>query len=317
MRVAIVIVLLLLPAGATAQSWEWPAPERVPAAFAARLSSLDPVRVESVAEARAALETGLRSWSPGEAEDAFRAFWEFYRSVVRVHDASIDTPELVRLLLSLCENRNCRYYLLRSLEQSTDPAVAAALAANRGKLEPARAVRRHGVEIIYGEGDLYRAEDASFLAELAAGLPARPFREFVEFYAREVDVWVYDAGIVIPWAKLGDRLARWETFARAHAALPETDGVIKPEVQRLREFYLCGVSNTPVYGFDQRPGRRTVNPEALASYKEFPARHPESDTAPIAREVVRRVAATNGVLDDALRAYVRKALNSDHTACER
>ncbi len=63
------------------------------------------------------------------------------------------------LRLRLCETPECGYYFLRALESSTDGAVVEALPANQRVLEPARAVRRNGVEIVYGQGNLYRAAD--------------------------------------------------------------------------------------------------------------------------------------------------------------
>jgi hypothetical protein len=267
--------------------------------------------------ARDALVEGLGTWLPDEAEDAFRAFWVFYRSVVRVHDTSIDTPEMVNLLITLCEARECGYYLLRSLESSKDAAVSAGLNENRKMLEPAREVQRNGVEIIYGEGNLYRAQDPAYLKALAASLPARPFREFVEFYAREDEVFVYDASIVISWQRLGERLARWEAFRVGHPELPETKGVVEPEIERLREFYLCGVGGTTVYNPGYGPGPRSIDPQVLASYKRFVFQNPRSDTTPIVRGVLERLGRTKGVMEDELRTYIRQVLKNARTACER
>jgi hypothetical protein len=98
-RVAIpatlIAIQLSVPALALAQQPERPTPRNAPRDFTVRLNSLDPADTASVPVAR------------GEAEDAFRAFWAFYRAVVRVHDASIDTPPLVELLMKLCEARDC------------------------------------------------------------------------------------------------------------------------------------------------------------------------------------------------------------------
>lgn len=313
--VPLFLLLLWTARPAAAQPWDWPAPGNAPAGFSRQLAELDPATIESLATAQAALVKGLDAWGPEDAEDAFRAFWAFYRRVVRFHDPSIDTPELVGFLSTLCDGRACGYYMVRALEASTDPAVLQALAENQRLLAPASTLRRAGVEVVYGEGNLYRAEDGAFLASLARGLPAGPFREFVDFYASESAIFASDAAIVVPWPELGQRLARWETFARTHPNLPETKGVVTPETGRLREFFVCGVSNTPTY---EPPGgaRRTINPRVLEAYEQFAEGNPASETTPLLRNILEHLARTRGVLDEPLREYIRTTLGSARTNCE-
>jgi len=320
MRTIVGVLVFLMPLWTTrpamAQLWDWPAARHAPADFSRQLAEFDPVPVESLTTAHAALVKGLDDWGPEDAEDAFRAFWAFYRRVVRSLDPSIDTPELVGLLSRLCDGRACGHHMVRALEASTDPAVVQALAENQRLLAPARTLRRAGIEVVYGEGNLYRAEDGAFLVSLARRLPAGPFREFVEFYASESTVFVSDAAIVIPWAELGQRLARWESFARAHPSLPETKAVVTPEIGRLREFFVCGVNNTPAY---EPPGGalRTIEPGVLQAYKRFVAANPASATTPLLQDVLEHLARTRGVLDEPLRGYIRAALGSARTTCER
>jgi hypothetical protein len=314
--VPVLLLLLWTARPAAAQLWDWPAAGDAPAGFSRQLAELDPVRVESLATAHAALVKGLDAWGPEDAEHAFRAFLAFYRRVVRSHDPSIDTPELVGFLSKLCDGRACGYYMVRALEASTDPAVLQALAEHQRLLAPARTLRSAGIEVVYGEGNLYRAEDGAFLSSLARRLPAGPFREFVESYSSESTIFVSDAAIVVPWPELGQRLARWETFARTHPNLPETKAVVTPETGRLREFFVCGVSNTPAY---EPPGGalRTIEPRVLEAYEQFVAANPASATTALLRDVLEHLARTRGVLDEPLREYIRTALGSARTNCER
>jgi hypothetical protein len=320
MRTIVGVLVFLLPLWtprpALAQLWDWPSAGHAPAGFSSQLAELDPVPVESLATAHAALVKGLDAWGPEDAEHAFRAFWAFYRRVVRSHDPSIDRPEVVGFLSRLCDGRPCGYYMVRALEASTDPAVLQALAENQRLLAPARTLRRAGIEVVYGEGKLYRAEDGAFPASLARRLPVGPFREFVEFYASESTIFVSDAAIVIPWLELGQRLARWETFARTHPNLPETKAVVAPETGRLREFFVCGVSNTPAY---EPPGGalRRIEPRVLEAYEQFVAANSASATTALLRNVLEHLARTRGVLDDPLREYMRTAMGSARTNCER
>lgn len=314
--VPVLVLVLSMARPAAAQRWDWPAPGNAPASLSRQLATLDPARIESLATAQAALVKGLDAWGSEDAEHAFRAFWAFYRRVVQSHDPSIDTPELVGFLSRLCDGRACGYYMVRALETSSDRAVLQALAENGRLLAPARALRRAGVEVVYGEGNLYRAEDDAFLASLAGRLPAGLLREFVEFSASESTIFVDDAAIVVPWPELGQRLARWETFARMHPTLPETKAVVTPEIGRLREFFVCGVANTPTY--EPLGGAlRTIEPRVLEAYEPFVAANPASATTPLLRSVLEHLARTRGVLDEPLREYIRAALGSDRTNCER
>ena len=316
MRTAVfsALVLACLPVGAVAQLSIWPEPLKAPGEYVAMLGTLDPSRVESVTAARQAFEHGASRWPPDQAEDAFRAFWRFYRAVVRHHDPAIDKPEAVELLFRLCSDHACgdSHYILRALERSRSTVVSDALAANSTLLAGARTTRAHGVEILLAEGNLYRAESADLLSSLADRLPAGPFRGFVEFYARELTVWVADASIVIPWPALADRLARWEDFRRAHGELPESRAVVEPEVRRLREFYLCGVSNTPVFWYEQP---RRIEHAALASFQEFARLHARSETAPIVTAYLAELSRSGGVLDAGVSAFAARALNNARTGC--
>jgi hypothetical protein len=314
--VPLLLLLLSMARPATAQLWGWPAPGNAPADLSRQLAELDPAKIESLATAQAALVKGLDAWGPQAADDAFRAFWAFYRRVVRSNDPSIDTPDLVDFLSRLCDGRACGFYMVRALEASTDPAVLQALAENQRLLVPVRTLRSAGVEVVFGEGNLYRAEDGAFLASLARRLPEGPFREFVDFYAGESTIFVSDAAIVVPWPELGQRLARWETFARMHPNLPETKAVVTPETGRLREFFVCGVSNTPAYESPDGALRR-IEPRVLEAYEQFVADNAASATAPLLRNVLEHLARTRGVLDEPLREYIRTALGSARTNCER
>jgi hypothetical protein len=66
-----------------------------------------------------------------------------------------------------------------------------------------------------------------------------------------------------------------------------------------------------------RAPRKTIEPDPLASYEQFVAGNPQSETAPVVRGVIDHLARTKGVLDEEMRACIRKTLNNSRTACER
>ena len=299
MRTIVGVLVFLLPLWtprpALAQLWDWPSAGHAPAA--SRASSPSSTRCRSSLLRRRTLRSS-RASTPGDPKtpNSVRAFWAFYRRVVQSHDPSIDRPEVVGFLSRLCDGRPCGYYMVRALEASTDPAVLQALAENQRLLAPARTLRRAGIEVAYGEGKLYRAEDGAFLASLARRLPVAPFREFVEFYASESTIFVSDAAVVIPWLELDNAWRGGDV--RANAPEPAgDDAVVAPKTGRLREFFVCGVSNTPAY---EPPGGalRRIEPRVLETYEQFVAANSASATTVLLRNVLEHLARTRGVLDE-------------------
>ena len=119
-----------------------------------------------------------------------------------------------------------------------------------------------------------------------------------------------DAGLLIGWDDLRQRIGRWETFARAHPALPETRDIVRPEVVRLVAFYVIGVDNTRAYDERSRSpgGTLRIDPQLMASYERFLIENRGSAYYKVIEGIVTRLRASRGALTRELIDFLRAEL---------
>ncbi len=132
------------------------------------------------------------------------------------------------------------------------------------------------IKFVWLEGSPYPIVDYGKLEGLKESL-IPPLAAYVELAALESnEVSVHDAGIVIPWNDLSDRLMKAEEVLR------DIDGsaILIEEKVRLAymqyfDFYTLGLSNTPVVDWNSYK----VQKEVLDSYHRFMETYPESASA--------------------------------------
>jgi hypothetical protein len=281
--------------------------------YAAVLRALDPARPESIVGARdAALSTYAKADST-TADAVFRQFQAFYdRAIAAVPPVPLYSP-LAVLLSEICkaEELTCRASTADAFLASSTPDDVKRRGEHREALAALTRYRANGIWFSFGEGDWYATRDSAFLTGVAAGLPLGELREWVVFRAVEDRQRIAeDAGLLIGWDDLRQRIGRWETFARAHPALPETREMVRPEVIRLVAFYVLGVDNTRAY--DERFGAPAaglrIDPRLMASYERFLAENRDSAYYSVIEGIVMRLRASGGAPTPALIDFLRAQL---------
>ncbi len=254
------------------------------ARYAAQIEGLDLSTPESVCQARAT----LRSWMPqadtNDRAAMFRSFRALYLKAV-LYTGSRFTAATAPFAGEIVD-----WF-------GSDRSPDAVRKRIQTRAEMSRALApwfNCGFSLSEGEGELYPAPDGSTLLEFADSLPA-DLADYVRFLApEEAEPVVGDAAIMVPLDRLGDRLARWESFARKHPQLPETKSEVEPEIHRLAWFCFLGVENTPIWD----SGTGQIRPEAIEVWRRQAAKYPDSRFRPLASELVTRLTAHGGKLSE-------------------
>jgi len=101
------------------------------------------------------------------------------------------------------------------------------------------------------------------MLEFAPQLPA-DLGAYVRFLSHEdAETIGADAALNLTWRQLGDRLLRWEDFARSHPQLKEIDSEVKPHILNLADLFLFGTDNTQTY--DQES---LIKPDLIAAWRD-------------------------------------------------
>lgn len=94
-----------------------------------------------------------------------------------------------------------------------------------------------------------------------------------------------DAGLIISWEQLGDRLIFWENFMNKY---PESR-LIKTVKQDYNDYlsdYLLGMDNTPTYEREPDKGTGKLNDENKTEFNRMIKKYPNSNTAKKAKEII-------------------------------
>jgi hypothetical protein len=288
--------------------------------YAAVLQALDPAKPESIIQARDAAAARYTKASSAEADAVFRQFQAFYDKVLWTTPfIQLRTP-LNDLLTDVCrkEGLKCRAAAADAFLASTSPMDARRRDASRPAVAELARFRACGIWFSYGEGDWYAAPDPTFVTDIAGRLPLGELAEWVTFWAAETPQRIADdASLVIGWDDLRQRIARWETFGRAHPELPETQVEVLPHVANLVAIYVFGIDNsrayderfgtTPSYDVrvgaappnDPRAGRARdwtirVDPQLKASYDRFLVKNRDSAYYRVIDGIVTRLQTSGG-----------------------
>ncbi len=260
---------LLLLVCSTAQAGDYAA------RYSAQLEKLDRTGPESVCEARKLLRDWLPKAGVTDRAAMFRGFRKLYLDVIGMSTRRFDEaagPVLVQLETLLMKSDQNQAQ--KAAFFSADPAI-------RGAIGPWLGC---GISAGSGEGMWYPAVDPTAMLEFMPQLPAA-LRDYVRFRAREdTDLVAGDASLGLTWPQLGDRLKRWEDFARSHPRLQETDSEVKHEVLTLAWMFLFGLDNTPTY---DKEGR--IEPGLAAAWRGFVKSNASSRFTPLLREILARL----------------------------
>jgi hypothetical protein len=230
-------------------------------AMLARLDTKTPACLET---ARKELETFQGGHADSQA--ALRAFRQFYLARMGEQEQVLSGPGTWRIVYGywqlppdlhpLVPHPLSVIRLVKSAAASENPTLTAQLDA----------ILKWPFAVVQSEGDWYLQPHAEWLVKAAHWLPG-PLAEYLAFRLREsTEVVEEDAGLMMTWDELRQRIGRWDDFARAHSSLPESQDEVIPAVKSMFWVYTCGSDNSRAYG---RGEPWLLVPELRESYSQY------------------------------------------------
>ena len=129
-----------------------------------------------------------------------------------------------------------------------------------------------------GEGMVTIRELPHLYYDLFKDYVTDDYKEYLKIWAKDhEELYQADAGLVISFEELGERIITWENFLNKYP-----NSILKPKVTALlnsyREDYILGMENTPTIdgGYDNVP--ITIYEEAKKEYDRFMKKYPNSPT---------------------------------------
>lgn len=239
---------------AGADSTQAPVAAPAPAALdtIARLFADLDARIRPLVVSRdSALAALRRDSGTGRADSGFARF----RGELALRAESVGT--------AILENRTLQRWIWRqNAERYT--ALDSASADSLRRFLAVRSLRAE-----FSEGMAYASENTEALAGLFERYLSAAMRRFLDIRrAEEEEGYTEDAGLLISWDQLAERIARWERFIDANSGF-QLLGEGRYWHDNYLAAYLTGMDNSRVF---ESPAE-TLSPRVRASYERFVARH--------------------------------------------
>lgn len=234
--------------------------------FSYFLEKLDESDIESINIAKYKI-WDIVEFDKEHADSIFRIFYKFYRETIRecnnnffkMKDYQFFLHEISELVGHTLENPIPTFKKIDNKKSRKLKNDYAQIVIDLEKYV------NSGVIFYQSEGDWYLAENPDFLDELS-NLFSGELKDYLIFLASEYkERLAEDAGLLISWNNLRQRIIRWEEFAKKHEKLKEIGTEIQPKLHTLFSVYLIGTDNTKAY--DIFTGKLDTN--LKLSYQNF------------------------------------------------
>ena len=271
------------------------------------LSELNDSDPNSVIIARNELFNMFTKSSSEEVEECFREFVKFYELTVTKSNRNFynrkDYRKLLLDIISATKGRRLYDDPLQDLDKSGID-IRSRFIKDSILLKELRNFRECGMKFHYGEGDWYLVEDNEFLYSVVNKLGPLEIKDYYLFIKEEQKERLgHDAGIMITWDQLSDRLIRWEKFSKDHPHLKETNDIVKRGIKSLFNAYLFGADNTPAYAVHYSNYSGKIDNKLLKSYERFISKYPDSEYHYMIKNIYDILKANDNVVSEDLISF--------------
>lgn len=148
-------------------------------------------------------------------------------------------------------------------------------------------IESKGVEFWYvGEGYTELRMNPDFYYKMFNGKLTPDYQRWLDFTTKEEkDLYAADAGIIVPWKEIGDRILTREKFLKD---FPKSKLLkdIKGQLKIYRWDYFAGQDNTPVFpGYEET--ENVMDEDVAKEYQRFMKANPNSETTNILKELLK------------------------------
>jgi|GEM_PF-1932797 len=163
-------------------------------------------------------------------------------------------------------------------------------------------IRANGYHIYAAEGDFYLESDPQYFLQRFGSKLSKAFREYLKLKSVEVDRhFAQDAGLIISWNELSDRIAAWESFIQKY---PDTDYAAEARqeyFERYLYFYVNGLDNSRLYDY----GTGELKDELKKSYERYIAEYGDQPSGRAVLEFYNLLKKNNFKETDEVKEYAK------------
>lgn len=167
-------------------------------------------------------------------------------------------------------------------------------------------IENHGLIIEEdGEGGAYFTRKPDYFYQIFNGKVSPDYQKYLEITKEEdKDRYGADAGIIVPWKNIGDRILARENFLKDFPN-SKLSKEIKGQLKIYRWDYFAGEENTPVFYNPYDEGNETkIDADIYKEYQRFIKANPTSETTKILKELLKE--PTEAIWTDNLNRLIGK-----------
>lgn len=238
-----------------------------------------------------------------------------YLSKIRAQDVNAVVKAANELIkVSLDKNDPCRDQLMHEFRSYYFAALSAYEkkskvgqweypAADSDRLEFEQTIASAGWSVRESEGMYCLGEKAGWFEERFGTILTQPFKKYLHIRAEEIQQgFARDAGLLISWDQLRERIAMWEQFLRTYPGF-----VAKSEIRDRLDVYVrtfvTGMDNSRINNFNSKKLRSDVK----AAYEVFIRENRDSAYYKLVRDYYEMLKSKQFNVPDDLKGYFKKA----------
>lgn len=161
-------------------------------------------------------------------------------------------------------------------------------------------VKENGFSTYQSEGDLYLEPDSDFYLKKFEKNMSDNMRLFLNLELVEVrHHFAHDAGLMITWDELADRIENWDYYIRKYPETPETK-IAKEIYQRYLRAYVRGMDNTSLFDYQTKK----LKDEVKKSYEKFIGEYGSTKAFEVVKSFYDVLKKNNFELTNQVREYM-------------
>jgi hypothetical protein len=175
-------------------------------------------------------------------------------------------------------------------------------AADSDRLELEQAIASAGWSLRESEGMYCLGEKAGWFEERFGTILTRPFKKYLRIRADEIQQgFARDAGLLISWDQLRERIAMWEQFLRQYPDFVEK-GDVRERLDVYVRTFLTGMDNSRINNFNSKKLRADVK----AAYEMFIRANRDSAYYALVRDYYDMLKSKQFNVPDNIEEYLKK-----------
>lgn len=194
-----------------------------------------------------------------------------------------------------------RQYYLSCLNEYND-MIDTSKINNTSEKQFNKLLSKIGWGVKLSEGNYYIGESAGWFEAKFKNILTEPYKEYLHYRSKEIrEGFSEDAGLLISWNQLGDRIITWEAFLKKYPNFPEKQ-MIESYLDSYIRVFLSGMDNSPIHNFENM----TLDKDVRAAYEKFIKDNKTSKYYKLVKDYYEMIKKNNFLLPNDYEKYLER-----------